>query len=77
MFTQLTCIFVELPNSSKWAFAALRSTIATRHYEQLAQKYGLLSTGGPDSHGSEISVGSVRIPYSIVGKLRGYSKSSE
>jgi len=42
---------------------------ATKYYEQLAQKYGLLIVGGSDSHG-EIPVGNVRVPYSIVEKLK-------
>jgi len=43
---------------------------ATKYYEQLAQKYGLLIVGGSDSHGSKIPVGNVRIPYSLVEKLK-------
>ncbi len=42
----------------------------TKYYEQLAQKYGLLIVGGSDSHGSDIPVGNVRIPYSLVEKLK-------
>lgn len=43
----------------------------TEHYEQLAKKYGLLMTGGSDSHGiGEIPIGHVRVPYSIVEKLK-------
>jgi len=42
-------------------------------YEQLAQKYGLLLTGGSDFHGNQyspIKIGSVRIPYDLVEKLK-------
>lgn len=42
----------------------------TKYYEQLAQKHGLLIVGGSDSHGSDIPVGNVRIPYSLVEKLK-------
>ena len=42
----------------------------TKHYEQLAKKYGLLITGGSDSHGREVPVGSVRVPYSFIEKLK-------
>ena len=42
----------------------------TRHYKQLAKKYGLLITGGSDSHGREVSVGSVRVPYSFIENLK-------
>jgi hypothetical protein len=40
------------------------------HYEKLAQKHGLLITGGSDAHGPEILMGSVRIPYSLVEELK-------
>mgnify|MGYP001094046577 CR=1 FL=1 len=42
----------------------------TKHYKQLAEKYGLLITGGSDSHGREVSVGSVLVPYSFVENLK-------
>lgn len=42
----------------------------TKHYKQLAKKYGLLITGGSDSHGREVFVGSVRVPYSFIEKLK-------
>jgi len=44
----------------------------TRHYERLARKHGLLITGGSDSHGSgDVLIGSVRVPYSIVERIKG------
>lgn len=42
----------------------------TRHYKQLAQKYGLLITGGSDSHGREVPVGGVKVPYSFIERLK-------
>jgi len=42
----------------------------TRHYKKLAEKYHLLITGGSDSHGREVSVGSVLVPYSFVENLK-------
>lgn len=42
----------------------------TEHYEQVAKKYGLLITGGSDAHGLEVPIGGVRIPYSLVEKLK-------
>lgn len=43
----------------------------TQYYLNLAQKYGLLVTGGSDCHGShKARMGSVTVPYSIVEGLR-------
>jgi len=42
----------------------------TKHYKQLAEKYGLTITGGSDSHGREVSVGSVLVPYSFIENLK-------
>jgi predicted metal-dependent phosphoesterase TrpH len=42
----------------------------TRHFEQLAKKYGLLIVGGSDAHGKEVPVGAVRIFYEFVEKLK-------
>lgn len=43
----------------------------TKHYMRLARKHGLLITGGSDSHGSEdVPIGSVRVPYSIVERIK-------
>lgn len=43
----------------------------TKHYMRLARKYGLLITGGSDSHGSgDVLIGSVRVPYSIVEMIK-------
>lgn len=43
----------------------------SKHYRKLAEKYGLLITGGSDSHGEEdVPVGYVRVPYSLVEKAK-------
>jgi hypothetical protein len=42
----------------------------TKHYKQLAKKYDLLITGGSDSHGREVPVGSVRVPYPFIENLK-------
>lgn len=46
----------------------------TRHYLNLAQKYGLLATGGSDYHGfksgREIKLGELTIPDELVDKLK-------
>jgi hypothetical protein len=46
-------------------------------YRKLAKKYGLLITGGSDSHGREIAVGDIQIPYSFVEKLRKYHENAQ
>lgn len=43
------------------------------HYKDLAKKFNLVATGGSDCHGAikdDIKVGSVRIPYEVVEKLK-------
>jgi predicted metal-dependent phosphoesterase TrpH len=45
----------------------------TEHYKALAEKGGLLATGGSDCHGlnkSRVLIGSVKMPYGIVERLR-------
>ncbi|MBN1870709.1 MAG: PHP domain-containing protein [Candidatus Omnitrophica bacterium] len=49
------------------------SDTITRFYEGLAKKYGLVTTGGSDAHGSvknHTYVGKVKIPYDLVEKLK-------
>ena len=46
----------------------------TSFYLEEAEKYGLLVTGGSDCHGAakpEVRIGSVKIPYELVEKLKG------
>ncbi|MCM8792091.1 MAG: PHP domain-containing protein [Candidatus Omnitrophica bacterium] len=48
--------------------------VSTHYYEEIAQKYNLLMTGGSDFHGdcrSHIKIGSIRISYDLVLKLKG------
>ena len=50
----------------------------TEHYEKIAKEYGLLVTGGSDCHGEAkdwILMGSVRIPYEHVERLKEYKES--
>ncbi|MEM3402831.1 MAG: PHP domain-containing protein, partial [Candidatus Hadarchaeales archaeon] len=42
----------------------------SEQYLKLARKYGLLVTGGSDSHGEEDPIGCVRVPYSHVAELK-------
>ncbi|MDP3803972.1 MAG: PHP domain-containing protein [Candidatus Omnitrophota bacterium] len=46
---------------------------AQKHYEEIALRYGLLMTGGSDCHGmgkGRVLIGTVRVPYEIVEKLK-------
>ncbi len=52
---------------------------ASKHYQSLAKKYGLLLTGGSDYHGPDkdrLSLGKIRIPYSLVEELKKEAQSS-
>lgn len=45
----------------------------TSHYKDLADKYGLLVTGGSDCHGnakSQAQLGSIKLPYELVEKIK-------
>lgn len=45
----------------------------TQHYKDIADKYGLLITGGSDCHGSvkpDVQLGAIKLPYSFVEKLK-------
>ncbi|MDO8524868.1 MAG: PHP domain-containing protein [Candidatus Omnitrophota bacterium] len=49
---------------------------AVKHYEELAQEYGLLKTGGSDCHGmgkGKALIGTVRVPYELAEKLKAES----
>jgi predicted metal-dependent phosphoesterase TrpH len=46
----------------------------SRRYEMLARRYNLLITGGTDAHGMNDPVGTVRIPYEYVERLKAAHK---
>ena len=49
------------------------SEVTRQHYMDIAEKFGLLLTGGSDCHGDvkeNITVGDVKVPYEIVEKLK-------
>ena len=53
------------------AYHSKHDATVTKHYTRLARKYGLLITGGSDSHGGgDVLIGSVRVPYSIVERIK-------
>lgn len=47
---------------------------ATRRFEDLARRHNLLVTGGSDSHGLDVPIGTVRVPYKLVEKLKAERK---
>jgi len=60
------------------AFCNHQSKESTEHYEKMAKEYGLLVTGGSDCHGEakdRILMGSVRIPYEYVERLKECKES--
>ena len=59
------------------AYHSEQNPSVSDHYKRLAEKYGLLVTGGSDCHGkgkSEVLMGKVRIPYELVEKLKDAGK---
>lgn len=51
--------------------------LATRRFEDLARRHNLLVTGGSDSHGFDVPIGTVRVPYELVEKLKAERKLYE
>jgi len=47
---------------------------AIADFKRLAQQYNLLVTGGTDSHGFDVPIGAVRVPYELVEKLKTEQK---
>ncbi len=45
-----------------------------RLFEDLARRNNLLVTGGSDSHGFDVPIGTVRVPYELVEKLKAERK---
>lgn len=49
------------------------SDVVKRYYLQIADKYGLVATGGSDCHGDakpDVKVGKVSVPYELVEKIK-------
>ena len=60
------------------AFYHHQSKETAEHYEKLAKNYELLVTGGSDCHGeakNKILMGSVKIPYKYVERLKKYKNT--
>ncbi len=51
-----------------------------KNYKQICNSYYLLETGGSDCHGpyfDEVLIGSVRVPYNLIDKMKNRLKSRE
>lgn len=57
------------------AYHTKHDQATTKHYVELAQKYGLIVTGGSDSHGPEDPIGCIRVPYEFAQQLKAERKS--
>jgi len=65
--------FVELGMRAIEVWHPKHDRGAVKYYMELAKRYGLAVTGGSDSHGlrtASASVGSERVPYSVLVSLR-------
>lgn len=74
---ELISEFVQLGLKGIEAYYPDHDQATTEHYRNLAQKYGLLLTGGSDSHGlgkHKLTIGAVKIPYSLVEALKKEAK---
>lgn len=66
-------VFVDYGLMGLEAYYPEHTASMTKNYLSLAKKFNLLVTGGSDCHGyakSEIKIGSVKIPYTLVEKLK-------
>ncbi|MFH0763673.1 MAG: PHP domain-containing protein [Candidatus Omnitrophota bacterium] len=53
------------------------SQSARKHYQEIAERYGILVTGGSDCHGlgkGRALIGTVRVPYELVERLKKESE---
>lgn len=70
---ELIPIFVDYGIRGLEAYYPEHSQSMVNFYLDLAKKYNLLVTGGSDCHGSakpEVRIGSIRVPYELVEKLK-------
>lgn len=70
---ELLPTFVKAGLRGLEAYYPEHSEAVVKYYLQVADKYGLLVTGGSDCHGeakSGVTVGKVSIPYELVEKLK-------
>ena len=70
---ELILKFIEYGIMGLEAYYPEHTRTMTNSYLALAKKYNLLVTGGSDCHGSakpEVKIGSVKIPYRLVEKLK-------
>ncbi len=70
--------FVDYGLMGLEAYYAEHTPPMTKDYLKLAMKYKLLVTGGSDCHGNakpEVKIGSIKIPYGLVEKLKKAKQS--
>ncbi|UCB57470.1 MAG: PHP domain-containing protein [Candidatus Omnitrophota bacterium] len=70
---ELIADFIQLGLRGIEAYYPEHNKAKTEHYLRLAEKYGLLVTGGSDCHGlgkDRILMGEVKIPYNLVELLK-------
>jgi len=67
--------YIELGLRGLEAYHIKHDEEASRRYEELARRYNLLITGGTDAHGPDDPVGTVRIPYEYVERLKAAHKA--
>lgn len=62
--------YIELGLRGLEAYHIKHDEETSKHYEGLARRYELLITGGTDAHGPDDPVGTVRVPYELVERLK-------
>ncbi len=65
--------FIQMGLDGIEAYHAVHDKQATRHYINLANKFGLIHTGGSDCHGrrgEKTLIGTVKVPYQCLEMLR-------
>jgi predicted metal-dependent phosphoesterase TrpH len=67
-------VYIELGLRGLEVYHIKCDEAASKRYGGLARKHGLLITGGTDSHGPDDPVGTVRVPYEYVEKLKAERK---
>lgn len=70
--------FVQLGLRGIEVYYSEQNQLTSEHYQNLAEKYGLLVSGGSDCHGlnkNRGTIGEIKIPYSLVEKLKSEAET--